>query len=189
MDLAGRVAREIRGDRARGRRRAVYGASAEHRRRAGRYNGPNLLDVRLRAGGRRAHVLRAREPRARDPRRHALHGHDRRAPARDRREERQARLEHDGRELIAALLDHDVAGRREGQGVDRHRRRRLRYTRSDRCVRREERQGSLAHPHDPRSGRARQRDVGRRLVEGRRRGGLERGRVRPRDEPRVLRHR
>ena len=37
-----------------------------------------------------AHLLRPREPRPRDPRRHLIYGHDRRAPARDRRQERHA---------------------------------------------------------------------------------------------------
>ena len=58
-----------------------------------------VLDVFASAGARCANLLRPRESRARDPRRHALHGHDRRASARDRREERQLDLGHDGREL------------------------------------------------------------------------------------------
>ena len=43
-----------------------------------------------------AAVLRPRESRPRDSRRHAVHGHDRRAPDRGRREERQAAVEHRG---------------------------------------------------------------------------------------------
>ena len=50
-------------------------------------------------------------------------------------------------------------------------------------------EGGLALLHDSRARRAGQRDVVRRLVEDRRRRRLERGRLRPRDEPRVLRHR
>ena len=101
MGLAGALAREVRGHRARRRRRAVHGAGAERRRRARCGDGPHVLDLSLRARARRAPVLRPREPRPRDPRRHAVHGHDRRAPARDRREERQAGLEHDGRRRAA----------------------------------------------------------------------------------------
>ncbi len=57
----------------------------------------------------RAHVLRPREPRSRDRRRHAVHGHRRRAPARDRREERHAAVGHRGRGRGGAVLDHDAA--------------------------------------------------------------------------------
>ena len=49
--------------------------------------------VSLHAVAARAAVLRPREPRRGDPRRHAVHGHDRRAPDRRRRQERQARVE------------------------------------------------------------------------------------------------
>ena len=44
-----------------------------------------------------ARLLRREQPRRRDPRRHAVHGHARRAPDRDRREERPAALEDRGR--------------------------------------------------------------------------------------------
>ena len=44
----------------------------------------------------RASLLRAGESRPRDSRRHAVHGNHRRASARDRRQDRQADLEHDG---------------------------------------------------------------------------------------------
>ena len=66
---------------------------AEQRRRARRRDRPAVLDVHLHAGARRAPLLRPREPRRRDSRRHAVHGHDRRAPDRHRREERAAALE------------------------------------------------------------------------------------------------
>ena len=48
---------------------------------------------------------------------------------------------------------------------------------------------AVALLHDPRCGRTGQRDVGRRLVEDRRRRRVERGRLRPGDQPGVLRHR
>ena len=71
----------------------------------------------------------------------------------------------------------------------RHRRRRHGHPRDRRGVRRAHRQGGVARPHDSRPRRDRQRQLVRRFVEGRRRRRLERGRLRPRDEPRVLRHR
>ena len=45
---------------------------------------------------RSARLLRREQPRRRDPRRHAVHGHARRAPDRDRREDRPAALERRG---------------------------------------------------------------------------------------------
>ncbi len=180
VGLAGALAREVRGDRARRRRRALHRPGAERRRRARRRDRPHLLDVRLRAVAGRAHVLRPREPRARDPRRHAVHGHDRRAPARDRREERQARLERDGRELGAALLDHDVARRREGQG-DRSARpaaTSASAASSRRSTRRPARK-SGASTRSPAPGEPGNETWAGDSWKDRRRGGLERGRVRP----------
>ena len=189
MDLASALAREIRGDRrssstacstpcrrrttssrstpppAASSGRSRYEPSADARTCCGRVNrGLAILGDTLYMGTLDAHLL------AIDAKSGKLSG--------TRRSTSAAR----------ALLDHDVARRREGQGDDRHGGRRLGYPRLDRGIRREERQGGVALPHDPRGRRARQRDVGRRFVEGRRRGRLERGRLRPRDEPRVLRH-
>ena len=45
VDLAGAVAREVRGHGARGRRRALHRAGAERRRRARRRDRPRVLDV------------------------------------------------------------------------------------------------------------------------------------------------
>ena len=109
-----------------------------------------------------APLLRPREPRRRDPRRHAVHGHDRRASDRDRREERPAALEHRGgrsrkpatRITHAPLVVKDkvivgVGGRR------------VRHPRLHRGLRREDRQGSLALLHDSRPGRSRVTKPGR----------------------------
>ena len=53
----------------------------------------------------------------------------------------------------------------------------------------EEREGAVALLHDSTPWRAGQRDVGRRLLEDRRRRRVEQRRLRSRGEPRVLRHR
>jgi alcohol dehydrogenase (cytochrome c) len=79
-------------------------------------------------------------------------------------------LEHDGGRLRRPLFDHPRAARHQGQGLDRHRRRRLRRPRLHRGSRRGHRQGAVALLHDSRSGRTRQRDVVGRFVEDRRRG-------------------
>ena len=60
-----------------------------------------------------ANLLRPRESRACDPWRHALHGHDRRASARDRRQERRVDLGYDRRELGPAILHYALAARRQ----------------------------------------------------------------------------
>ena len=57
------------------------------------------------------------------------------------------------------------AADREGQSDRGHGRRRVRHSRIYRGLRCQDRQGSLALLHDPRTGRARQRDLGRRFVE------------------------
>ena len=116
--------------------------------------GPRVLAVPLHAVAGRARLLRRQQPRRRDPRRHALHGHARRASDRDRREERQAAVEHRGRRREARVLDHAGAARHQGQGDRRRRRRRVRHPRLHRGVRREDRQGSLALLHHSRARRA-----------------------------------
>ena len=69
-------------------------------------------------------VLRREQSRAGDSRRHAVHGHARRAPRRARRDAAAALLWNvDGRRVRARLFDHARAARRQGQG-DRRRRRR-----------------------------------------------------------------
>ena len=60
VDLAGAVAREVRGDAARRRRRHVHRRGAQQRRRARRRHRPAVLDVQLHAGaGRRARAAAA----------------------------------------------------------------------------------------------------------------------------------
>ena len=51
---------------------------------------PRVLDLPLHPNRRSHRLLRREQPRRRDSRRHAVHGHARRAPDRDRREERPA---------------------------------------------------------------------------------------------------
>ena len=87
------------------------------------------------------------------------------------------------------LRDHPGAAGRQGQGHRRHRGRRVRHPRVHRRLRRRDRQGSLAVQHDSRAGRARQRDMGRRLVEDRRRLDVGDRLLRSRSEPHVLGHR
>ena len=82
---------------ARRRRHHVPHAAAQRRHGARREDRPRVLALPLHAVARRAGLLRRQQPRRRDPRRHAVHGHARRAPGRDRREERQAAVEHRGR--------------------------------------------------------------------------------------------
>ena len=85
-------------------------------------------------GARVEALLRRREPRPGDSRRHAVHGHARRPPDRDRREQRQAALEYHSRRLRGRLLDDARAAGREGQGDRRRRRRRVRHPRLHRGV-------------------------------------------------------
>ena len=65
--------------------------------------------------GRPARLLRREQPRARDPRRHAVHGHARRASRRDRCAQRPTALEYNGCRLEARVLRDDGAARHQGQ--------------------------------------------------------------------------
>ena len=95
VGVAGAVAREVRGDVARRRRRALHRAGAQRRRRARRRDRPSVLDATTYTPAPDARTCCGRVNRgARHPRRHAVHGHDRRAPDRARRQERRAALEH-----------------------------------------------------------------------------------------------
>jgi hypothetical protein len=88
------------------------------------------------------------------------------------------------------LRRHARADDRQGQGDHRNRGRRLRRaSRHHRSVRCHLRQGAVALLHDSGARRAGQRDVVRRFVEGGRCRRVEQRRLRPRDEPGVLRHR
>ena len=106
-------------------RHHVCDAAAERRARRGREDRPRVLAVPLHRVTRRARLLRRQQPRRRDPRRHAVHGHARRAPRGPRREDRPPAVECGGRRSEARLLDHDGAARRQGQGPRRRRRRRV----------------------------------------------------------------
>ena len=97
---------------------------------------PRVLDLSLHPGRRSHRLLRREQPRRRDPRRHAVHGHARRAADRDRRQDRAAAVEDRGREHQVRLLDHARAAGREGQGDRRRRRRRVRHPRLHRRLRR-----------------------------------------------------
>ena len=98
---------------------------------------------------------------------------------------RQGALGNQGRRLQARLLLHAGAARRQGQGDGRHLRRRVRHPRLRGCARRGNRQGSLAHLHDSRAGRARQRNLeGRGSLENGRRLGLDHRALRSQAEPR-----
>ena len=100
------------------------------------------------------------QSRRRDARRHALHGHARRASGGDRREERPAAVEHEGGRQQGRLLADARAARRQGQDHRRRRRRRVRHPRVRRGLRRAQRQGSVALLHHPGA-----RRTGRRHVE------------------------
>ena len=125
--------RRLAVDPARRRRHHVSDRAAERRDGGRREDRPGVLAVSLHACARRARLLRREQSRRRDSRRHAVHGHARRAPGRDRREERPAALEHRGRRPEARLLDHAGAARRQGQGDRRRRRRRVRHPRLHRA--------------------------------------------------------
>ena len=86
---------------------------------------------------------------------------------------------------IGLRADARAAGR-QGQGDRRTGRRRVRHSRVPGRVRREDRQGSVAVQHDSRAGRGGTRDLGRRLVEARRRSGVADRIVRPGPEPDLL---
>ena len=180
------VAREVRSDRARGGRRPLHRAGAARAgdlsgRGARRRHRSPFWTLRVQAGAGRRPVLRPREPRPGDSRRHAVHGHDRRASARDRRQDRQAfsgtsrrRGPSDKFAITHAPLvvkDKVIVGVAGGDfGV------RGFIAAFDAKTGKE----AVALLHDSRPRRARQRDVVRRFVEDRRRGGLEQRRLRSR---------
>ena len=150
MDSARPGVRRLAVHAARRQRDHVRHAAPERRAGARREDRPRVLAVPLHRVARGARVLRLEQPRRRHPRRHALHGHARRAPRRARRDRRPAAVERRGRRSQARLLDHDGAARRQGQGARRRRRRRVRHPRLHRGVRRADGQGSLALLHDSR---------------------------------------
>ena len=93
--------------------------------------------------------------------RHAVHGHHRRAPDRDRRQERQAVVEHHGRQARGRLRHHARAAGDQGQSDRRRGGRRVRHPRLHRGLRRQDRQGSLALQHHSRARRSRATKPGR----------------------------
>ena len=95
VGLPGAVARKVRSHAAGGGRHHVHRPGAERRGRARRRDG-RIFWIYSYAPSPRAPLLRTRQSRPRHSRRHAVHGHHRRPPDRDRREERQAALEHHG---------------------------------------------------------------------------------------------
>ncbi len=142
--VAGRLADDTVGRR----RRHVPDAAAERRRGARRQDRPRLLDLPPHAGSDAGRLLRREQPRPRDSRRHALHGHARRPSRRHRREDRPPVVEHESGREQGGLLGHPRSAGREGQGHRRRRRRRVRHPRVRCCLRRAERQGSVALLHD-----------------------------------------
>ena len=143
-----------------------------------------------RVGARRARLLRPRQSRPRDSRRHAVHGHDRRAPRRDRRQERPADVGHEGRrpKPRATAITHGAAGR-EGQGHRRHRPAASTAS-ADSSPRTTSTTGKEVWRFNtiPGPGRARARDLGRRLLEARRRLDLGDRLVRSGSQSHVLGH-
>ena len=179
-----------RGDHAaRRRRRDVHHRGAEQRGGRGRRHRRPLLALRPRAARRPAAVLRTQQPRRRHPRPDAVHEHAGRPPGGDRRRQRQPRLGRGGRRLPRGLQQDGRAAHRQGQGGDRHRRRRVRHPRLPRLVRRRVGRPGVAHLHHSGSRPSAQPDVGRRLVAHRRVAHLDHRLVRPRAQPRLLGHR
>ncbi len=147
------------------------------------------LGVR-RAPSRRDHaVLRRHQPRGRDLRRQGLLRHPRRQGRGAGPQDRQGRLEQEGRRLQGGLHDHRGPDHRRRQGHHRQRRRRVRRGRPGAGAGRRDRQHRLGtadgrrpcrHPqrqavdHD----RQAQRELGGRSVEDRRRGAVERHHLR-----------
>ena len=147
VGVAGTFAREVRGDGAGRRRRAVHATRAAGSGRisgggARRRHRTAVLDARVHAVGRGATLLRARQPRPRDSRRHAVHGHDRRAPHRAsmRRPARSSGTSKPPRSArrYGEVRHHARAARRQGQDHRRHGRRRFRRPRLHRRLRRED---------------------------------------------------
>ena len=198
MDVSGRRRRRVADLAARRRRRDVSHAAAERRGRARRENRPCVLDLSPYAGPDADRLLRREQPRPRDSRRHAVHGHARRASGRDRCEDGPRHLEHEGGREQGRLLGDACAAGRERQSDRRRRRRRVRDSRLRRRLRRAKRQGSVALLHHSRAERAGRRFVEAvpaedrryvlrsRGVEARRRIGLGDGLLRSRAQSHVL---
>ena len=107
-----------------------------------------VLVARLPAGRRGASMLWPRQPWPRHSRRHAVHGHDRRPPDRDRCQDRNDTLERRSRsarsEEQREVLHHACADGRQGQDRHGYGWRRLRRSRVHCRLRCQERQGALA---------------------------------------------
>ena len=191
MGVPGAVAGKVRGHAAGGGRRALHRAGAQRHRRDRPGVGPHLLDLRLQAVAAGAPLLRAREPRRGHPRRDAVHGHDRRPHGRRGQQERPRAVERGGGRRPAGGRLHHYGGAAGGEGQN-HRRpggRRLRRARLHRRLRPEDRQGAVALQQRARPGRARTRELERRLVAPRRQRDLDHRFVRSRAEPDLLGHR
>ena len=187
MGLSGRFDREARGVAARRRRRDVRHAAAERHRRARREDRPHLLDLSVPRRARRARVLRprsiagwrfsatrsswARSTRTSSPWTRRTAGCIWDTPI--------ATAAQGYAVAMAPLVVKDKVIVGTAGGEQRHHRLR-------RGVRRRDRQGSVAVQHDSRPRRARQRDVGRRLVEARRRLAVGHRLVRSGPEPDLL---
>ena len=155
MDVSGRGGRRVADHAARRRRRDVSDAAPQRRRRARRKDRTGVLDLPPSARSDADRLLRREQPRAGDCRRHAVHGHARRAPRGDRREERAAALDDESGREQRRLLGDARPARRQGQSHRRRRRRGVRHSRLRCRLRREKRQGSLALLHHSRPGRSR----------------------------------
>ena len=122
-----------------------------------------------------------------DRRRHAVLGHGRLPPARDRREERPRDLGQGPGRLQEGLPVQRAAARRQGHGHPRTGDQRGGRQLLGGGVRHQDRQGALAIRHRAElRGCARSEDLDRRLVEARRQSDLERRQLRSGNEPDVL---
>ena len=184
-------AARLRGDAAGRRRRHLPDRTVQQRLGARRAHRAAVLALPARAAE-RPHLRRdfAGQPRLRDAGRPPVHGDARRAPGGARRQDRRRALGHGDGRLQDRLRGDRRAARRQGQGDRRHLGRRFPDARLPRRLRSGHGRTPVALLHGARPGRARQRDVAGRRVDGaRRRGHVGDGQLRPRAQPALLGHR
>ena len=151
------------------RRDDVRHAASQRRPGRGREDRPRVLAVPLHRLAGCARVLRREQSRRRDSRRHAVHGHARRAPRGDRRTTGRSLWDvavGDPKLGYSITMAPLIVKDKVLVGIGR---RRVRHPRLHRRLRREDRQGALALLHDSRTRGEGPRHVDGRLVEVRRR--------------------
>ncbi len=135
VDISNQCARQVRGDPAPHRWRALCDGLGQPRVGARRQNRPTDLALPARFTARRAGLLRPRQSRRGRARHAALHEHPGRASRGTRHEDRRGGLRCGDCQFSRRLRLHACSPRGQRQGDRRHRRRRVRYSRLPGCVR------------------------------------------------------